>query len=89
VVIIFWQRYLCKLVNDERNGSVIESDLILKWMPLMADRVLPGEMLSKFREVGWTSMISVPTLFRPAICRATFKRNTLEVLPPMQKILAC
>merc|ERR1712137_121494 len=89
VVIIFWQRYLCKLVNDERNGSEIESDLILKWMPLMADRVLPGEMLSKLREVGWTSMISVPTLFRPTICGATFKRNTLEVLPQMQRILAC
>merc|ERR1712137_1264476 len=87
VVIIFWQRYLCRLVNDTGNRSAVESDLILKWMPLMADRVLPGEMLSMLREVGWTNIISVPMLFRPIIYTASVKtKNTLKTLPPKKKI---
>eukprot|EP00404_Azadinium_spinosum_P060334 CAMPEP_0180711860 /NCGR_PEP_ID=MMETSP1038_2-20121128/11076_1 /TAXON_ID=632150 /ORGANISM="Azadinium spinosum, Strain 3D9" /LENGTH=224 /DNA_ID=CAMNT_0022744111 /DNA_START=73 /DNA_END=744 /DNA_ORIENTATION=+ len=47
VVIVFWQRYLCKLAEaSNSNGlpgcSVKPTDLILRWMPVRADRGLPG-----------------------------------------------
>merc|ERR1712070_1180888 len=46
VVVTFWQRYLCKLAmaaTMSRGFHVDPAELVLKWMPLRADRVLPGE----------------------------------------------
>lgn len=51
VAIIFWQRYLCKLVENSEGRAV---DLILRWMPLKADRGLPGELTSILDSAGWT-----------------------------------
>merc|ERR1740130_2021381 len=46
VVIIFWQRYLCELVAGSEQQAL---DLILRWMPLKADRGLPGDLLGAMR----------------------------------------
>merc|ERR1712000_207818 len=51
VPITFWQRYLCRLAKG-CNASAAE--LIRKWMPLAADRSLPGELCSTMRKCGWT-----------------------------------
>lgn len=54
VVIAFWQRYLCKLA--ERGfpfTNMTAFDMILQWMPLKADRVLPGELLNTLRLCKW------------------------------------
>jgi len=55
VVISFWQRYLCKLADAIGRDEV---DFILQWMPLRADRGLPGELLSTMQRCGWTQMTS-------------------------------
>jgi len=70
VVIIFWQRYLCKLadhLNREKahDSTCIESaDLVLQFMPLKADRVLPGQLLKVMRSCGWTPPSSLLSLAR-------------------------
>lgn len=56
VVIIFWQRYLEKLAQAE--GQADES-LVLSWMPLKADRTLPGELTQFLQISGWSCMMSV------------------------------
>jgi len=58
VVIIFWQRYLCKLASAPNCSPQAYSqgaclDLILKWMPIKADRGLPGELLQTMQKCGW------------------------------------
>jgi len=73
VVISFWQRLLCSLSRGgahPRNsflaspvGAAVEGDaysLILRWMPLMADRGLPGELLQSMHECGWRMLKTVP-----------------------------
>lgn len=57
VVISFWQRYLCSFA---RATGQRETDLILKWMPLKADRVLPGELMDTMRKCGWRNVKRVP-----------------------------
>lgn len=59
VVIAFWQRYLCSFA---RATGQRETDLIMKWMPLKADRVLPGELLSTMRKCGWVNIRRVPKI---------------------------
>eukprot|EP00747_Dinoflagellata_sp_TGD_P143085 gnl/TRDRNA2_/TRDRNA2_176335_c0_seq4.p1 gnl/TRDRNA2_/TRDRNA2_176335_c0~~gnl/TRDRNA2_/TRDRNA2_176335_c0_seq4.p1 ORF type:complete len:605 (+),score=66.82 gnl/TRDRNA2_/TRDRNA2_176335_c0_seq4:79-1893(+) len=61
VVIVFWQRYLCKLTATTQQAT----DLILRWMPPKADRALPGELLSAMRECGWARTCKV-TLSAPS-----------------------
>lgn len=56
VVIIFWQRYLEKLALAEGQG---EGDFVLSWMPLKADRALPGNLIRFLEESGWNSITSV------------------------------
>lgn len=56
VVIAFWQRLLCKLEGD----SATAAEAILRWMPLKADRGLPGELLETMRSVGWRQLRPVP-----------------------------
>lgn len=53
VVITFWQRYLCKLSAITLQDP---ADLVIKWMPLKADRALPGELLGTMLRVGWTML---------------------------------
>merc|ERR1712032_1320955 len=50
VVVVFWQRYLCEYA---RATGTSEMDLIMKIMPLKADRALPGDLLTTFRTCGW------------------------------------
>lgn len=64
VVIVFWQRYLCEVCTE---GSGDPLDLILKWMPLKADRGLPGDLLGAMRSVGWVTVAQVPRIFRPMV----------------------
>lgn len=60
VVICFWQRCLVQLADAANSCSpdgvphVEPVDLILKWMPLKADRSLPGILLQTMRRCGWT-----------------------------------
>jgi hypothetical protein len=51
IVVIFWQKYLLKLALCQHANPL---DLILKYMPLKADRVLPGELLYSMLSHGWT-----------------------------------
>lgn len=51
VVVIFWQRYLRDLATLESSDPC---GLILQHMPLRADRVLPGELLSTMFSKGWS-----------------------------------
>lgn len=54
VIIVFWQRYICKLVKCGLMSADVV-DLIMKFMPLKADRGLPDELLTTMRACGWTS----------------------------------
>lgn len=57
VVIVFWQRYLC--MHARATGQQ-ELDLILRWMPLKADRGLPGDLLAAMRRSGWIPLERQP-----------------------------
>jgi hypothetical protein len=59
-VIIFWQKTFCKLrTSPTKEQAVVDIDygdaldLILRWMPLKADRGLPGELLQTMQQCGW------------------------------------
>jgi hypothetical protein len=52
VIIIFWQKYLCKLA--QRSPGTHAVDWIVSWMPVKADRALPGELLGAMERCGWT-----------------------------------
>eukprot|EP00746_Dinoflagellata_sp_MGD_P065034 gnl/MRDRNA2_/MRDRNA2_27104_c0_seq1.p1 gnl/MRDRNA2_/MRDRNA2_27104_c0~~gnl/MRDRNA2_/MRDRNA2_27104_c0_seq1.p1 ORF type:complete len:410 (-),score=58.89 gnl/MRDRNA2_/MRDRNA2_27104_c0_seq1:109-1338(-) len=66
VAVTFWQRYFCKLA--EVYGPTVDAwDLVLRWMPLKADRVLPGDLTSVLREVGWACVTNIPCIFRPMV----------------------
>jgi hypothetical protein len=67
VVIIFWQRYLCELAAAKEDDHQQTLDLILRWMPLKADRGLPGDLLGAMRSVGWVTVAQVPRIFRPMV----------------------
>jgi len=69
VVITFWQRYLCAFAADgDMNPQQVQPlDLILKWMPLKADRGLPGDLLGAMRGAGWVTLSQVPRIFRPMV----------------------
>jgi hypothetical protein len=55
VVISLWQRYLCKFAEVTKSTSPI--DLIRRWMPLKADRGLPGELLTAMSQAGWVCVV--------------------------------
>mmetsp|Transcript_78192 Transcript_78192/g.135613 ORF Transcript_78192/g.135613 Transcript_78192/m.135613 type:complete len:479 (-) Transcript_78192:357-1793(-) len=64
--VIFWQRYLCKLSQSGRASEDLEDatnaiDLIMRYMPLKADRALPGDLLSILRASGWTIIQQLPS----------------------------
>lgn len=58
VVIVFWQRYLCKLA-ERTQTSAGAAELIKAWMPLKADRTLPGTLQSVLRECGWVIVAQI------------------------------
>jgi hypothetical protein len=69
IVVIFWQRYLAELASLK---SVDQLDLILQYMPLRADRVLPSELLSTMLSRGWSLSQGHSGLRLEAIrCRTT------------------
>lgn len=51
VPIIFWQRYLCRMAKGNRAS---QSETLRKWLPLAADRALPGDLVSGMTCCGWT-----------------------------------
>jgi hypothetical protein len=66
VVIVFWQRYLCDLA-DEYNSTrgshephAHPLDWIFQWMPVMADRALPGDLLNSLEQCGWLMVSGAP-----------------------------
>lgn len=64
VVIGFWQRCLCKLAKGDTRSTddmaLDPAELILKWMPLKADRSLPGTLLETMRNCGWKRWTAIP-----------------------------
>lgn len=52
IVIEFWQRYLCLFAVATGQRQI---DLILRCMPLKADRGLPGELIDTMRACGWVA----------------------------------
>jgi hypothetical protein len=67
VVITFWQRYLCQLARNSPRHGVRQSelDLILSYMPLKADRALPGELMRALRSHKWDNIARVPFAASP------------------------
>lgn len=62
IAIIFWQRYLSKLAEDPffdcrlPTGASVNAkavNLIQLFMPLRADRVLPGKLQTTLTQCGW------------------------------------
>jgi hypothetical protein len=58
IVVMFWQRYLCKLAPylkyaDSPDAVKGALDLIHRWMPIQADRALPGDLLRVLNGTGW------------------------------------
>lgn len=73
VIIIFWQRYLVKLsgvvTSKKGPGHRVEpAELVMKWMPLKADCVLPGDLQSTLKDHGWVSLAQIPRIFQPTVC---------------------
>jgi hypothetical protein len=64
-IISFWHRYLCKLAAS-LPMSVDPLELIMRWLPLRADRATLGDFLSTLQSVGWTSLAQIPQLFPAA-----------------------
>jgi len=58
IVVVFWQRYLCHFA---RTVGQRELDLVLKLMPLFADRGLPGDLTSSMRKCGWNCLDRLKT----------------------------
>lgn len=54
VIISLWQRYLCKVAQRMGGGDAEAAALLRRWMPLLADRALPGELLQMMQTHGWT-----------------------------------
>jgi len=90
VVVAFWQRYLCELAAAELGGggasraelSRRSLDLILQWMPIKADRGLPGDLTGAFRSTGWVPVAQVPRIFRPCfVQQPSFATAALSSAP--------
>lgn len=64
VVIVFWQRYLCKLADMQDADAL---DWIVQWMPLKSDRSLPGELLTGMQQCGWEMISQITCEGRPRL----------------------
>mmetsp|Transcript_32747 Transcript_32747/g.59854 ORF Transcript_32747/g.59854 Transcript_32747/m.59854 type:complete len:439 (-) Transcript_32747:116-1432(-) len=58
VAITFWQRYICKMA-EMSGGRRNANDLISRYIPLLADRTLPGDLVNALRNTGWTKLSNV------------------------------
>lgn len=72
VVISFWQRYLCKYA---RCTGQSEMRMILEFMPVKADRGLPGELIAAMQKCGWRPVTGVESVI------ASHALPTRSVLP--------
>lgn len=50
-----------------RLAETMALDLILQYMPLKADRALPGDLLKTLKESEWVPLVQVPRIFRSAL----------------------
>jgi hypothetical protein len=85
VVIIFWQMYLCRFaaaINATRPEAhrIDPADMIRRFMPLKADRVLPGSLLKSMRENGFVVVAQVPKIFKSVLL------TDIQHVPPMQQM---
>lgn len=68
VVVVFWQRYLfriCQQATLQDSSGHLKEDpikLILKWMPLKSDGVLPGALTKVMKDCGWDRKTQVSQL---------------------------
>lgn len=90
VALICWQRCLCRVAAAANGGisyaAVAEAvDLILRWMPLKADRTLPGDLVCMLMATGWRLMEQVAQPEGPGV------RPQLARKPgwPVPESLAC
>jgi len=65
VVIVFWQRYLCQFAEEynkmmSHQAPTDALDWIYQYMPLKADRTLPGDLLSTLSRSGWAVIDRAP-----------------------------
>jgi len=75
-VIVFWQRYLCKLARagrdldpgDQRRKEV---ELVCRWMPPRVDGGLPQQLLESMRRAGWAKLSQKPLVPQTQILRTT------------------
>lgn len=51
------------------SGRAVE--LVMKYMPLKADRALPGDLLKVLKECNWVSLPQVPCIFRQGVMPGT------------------
>jgi hypothetical protein len=67
VVIAFWQRYLCHLAEHKARHGAADGALamILRYMPLKADRALPSELLRALRSHQWEQIVQAPLVECP------------------------
>lgn len=86
VVIIFWQLYLYKAASHLHEYfpelPAHPADLILRFMPLKADRGLPGDLVQAMRQSGFTNVTAVPRdSWRPAASSAATPKAQGDRLP--------
>jgi len=90
VVVMFWQRYLLKLsgVVMSKKGAehkVEPAELVMRWMPLKADRVLPGDLLTTLKSVGWVCMAQIPRIFQPMLCHGPLPGLVMPSMPSIAR----
>mmetsp|Transcript_159940 Transcript_159940/g.283387 ORF Transcript_159940/g.283387 Transcript_159940/m.283387 type:complete len:436 (-) Transcript_159940:11-1318(-) len=81
IPIIFWQRYLHKFSESGRAAEapldkMSAIDMIMMYMPLKADRTLPGELLKFLRISGWINIQVLPTRKGPQLNLAVPKGHS-------------
>lgn len=59
VAIVFWQILLCNLASTIGGGSYLSTSMafIQLWMPLYADRSLPGDLCEAMLNAGWIKKV--------------------------------
>lgn len=57
--------YLCRFAHAVQD--VNPADMILKFMPLKADRILPGQLLKTMRDHGFVLLSRVPKVFKSVV----------------------
>jgi len=67
VVVVFWQRYLFRFAQEAAFQNCLgqpldPAKLILKWMPLKSDGVLPGALTQVMHDCGWVHKTKTPIL---------------------------